>query len=238
MSVLITYKPSYLNVSCMAAGTDGPVNGLLKRFEFTKDNLINFSDAVFAIAITLLAIDLKVPEGLAGDGGYYLLSALFNLWPYVLSYVISFGLIAVYWYNYHKIIHYVAEVDDHIISLNIGFLFFVTIMPFAASVLGRYGNESIAVVLYAAWLALGSTVLFLLWRHIRRKYLLVEKALNKKYFDYLSIRTLFSILVALLTVILALFSPFVAEIFLLLDPISTWLGPSFFYWLRSRLGLA
>ncbi len=222
----------------MAAATDGPANGLWKRFEFTKDNLINFSDAVFAIAITLLAIDLKVPEGLVGGGGYYLLSALFSLWPNFLSYVISFGLIAVYWYNYHKIIHYAAEVDDYIITLNIVFLFFVTIMPFAASVLGRYGNESIAVVLYAAWLALGSTVLFLLWWHIRRKYLLVEKAFNKRYFDYLSIRTLFSIFIALLTIILALFSPFVALLFLLIDPISTWLGPNLFYWLQSRLGLA
>lgn len=222
----------------MAAATDGSANGLLRRFEFTKDNLIYFSDAVFAIAITLLAIDLKVPEGLAGGGGYYLLSALFNLWPNFLSYVISFSLIAVYWYNYHKIIHYAAEVDDDMISLNIVFLFFVTIMPFAASVLGRYGNESIAVVLYAAWLALGSAVLFLLWRHIQRKYLLVETALDKRYFGYLSVRTLFSIFVALLTIIFAIFSPFIALVFLLLDPISTWLGPNLFYWLQSRLGSA
>ncbi len=207
----------------MAAATDGSSNGLWKRFEFTKDNLISFSDAVFAIALTLLAIDLKVPEGLAGGGGYYLLSALFNLWPNFLSYVISFGLIAVYWYNYHKVIHYAAEVDDNTISSNIVFLFFVTIMPFMASMLGRYGNESIAVILYAAWLALGSVVLFLLWRHIQRKNLLVEKALDKRYFDYLSIRTLFPIVIALLSMVIALFNPLVAEIFLFLDPASIWL---------------
>ncbi len=117
---------------------------MLTKFEFTKDNLINFSDAVFAIAITLLVIDIKLPEGLAGGGGY-LLSALVDLWPNFLSYVISFVVIAVYWYNYHKIIYYAAEADNKITFLNIVFLFTVTIMPFTASMLGQYGEESVAV---------------------------------------------------------------------------------------------
>ena len=220
----------------MATSTGGPFNGWLTRFEFTKDNLVNFSDAVFAIAITLLAIDIKLPEGIAG--GEYLLSALLNLWPNFLSYIISFGLIAAYWYNYHKIIYYAPEADNNMTFLNIVFLFFVTIMPFTASMLSRYGNESIAVVLYAATIALGSAVLFMLWRHIVQKYLRAEKALNKRYFDYLSVRALIPVFVALFSMVLAIFNPLVAIIFLLLDPISIWLSPVFFYWVQSRFGSA
>jgi uncharacterized membrane protein len=206
----------------MATATESPAGGLLKKFEFTKDNLISFSDAVFAIAITLLAIDLKLPEGLAG-GGEYLLSALLDLWPNFLSYIISFVVIAVYWYNYHKIIHYAAEADNKIAYLNVVFLFFVTLMPFTASMLGRYGDESLAVFLYAASVAVGNAVLFLLWRHILRKYVRAEKALNKKYVDYLYLRAGFPVVVALLSMVLAVFSPFVGTIFLLLDPVSLWL---------------
>jgi uncharacterized membrane protein len=206
----------------MATVTEGPAGGLLKKFEFTKDNLINFSDAVFAIAITLLAIDIKLPEGLAG-GGEYLISALLDLWPNFLSYFISFVVIAVYWYNYHKIMYYAAEADNKIAYMNIVFLFFVTIMPFTASMLGRYGDESVAVFLYAASVAVGNAVLFLLGRHILRKYMRAEKALNKRYVDYLYMRAGFPVVVALLSMVLTVFSPFVATIFLLLDPVSLWL---------------
>jgi uncharacterized membrane protein len=206
----------------VAMAAEGPAKRLSK-FEFTKDNLINFSDAVFAIAITLLVIDIKLPEGLHGGGGHYLLSALVDLWPSYLSYIISFVVIAVYWYNYHKIIYYAAEADNKIAFLNIVFLFTVTIMPFTASMLGRYGEESVAVAIYAASVAVGNAVLFLLWRHILRKYLLADKALSKRNVDYLYMRAGFPIVVALISMVLAIFSPFVATIFLLLDPVSLWL---------------
>lgn len=122
----------------MATATKVPANVLLKKFEFTKDNLINFNNAIFAIAITLLAFDIKLPEGLVGDGSRSLISVLISLWPNFLSYIISFVVIAVYWYNYHKIIYYAPEVDNKITDLNIVFLFFITIMPFTASIWLRH----------------------------------------------------------------------------------------------------
>jgi uncharacterized membrane protein len=218
--------------------TEDLANELSKKFEFTKETLTSISDAIFAIAITLLVIDIKLPEGLAEGGGQYLLSALVDLWPNFLSYVVSFVLIAVYWYNYHKFIYYAVEVDNKTVCLNIVFLFFVTIMPFTASMLGVYGDESVAVVLYATSIAAGSTVLFMLWRHIMRKHLQAENAFNKRYLYYLSMRALFPVIIALLAMVLALFSPFVAKIFLLLDPISIWISPVVSYWILSRFSSA
>jgi len=153
----------------MSTVTESLANGSLKKFELTRDNLINFSDGIFAIAITLLAVDLKLPEGLAGGGSQSIMAALLGLGPNFLSYLVSFVVITVYWYNYHKIIYYALEVNNRITYLNIAFLFFVTTMPFAASMLGWYGDESIAVFIYAASVASGSAVLCVLWWHILRK---------------------------------------------------------------------
>ena len=98
-----------------------------------------FSDGVFAIVITLLVIDLKVPQ-IAGDISVELGSRLFDLWPKLLSYLLSFVIVGVYWVAHHHVFHYICRVDRIALWLNLFFLMSVAFVPFPTALLGEYGS--------------------------------------------------------------------------------------------------
>lgn len=89
-----------------------------------------FSDGVFAVAITLLVLDLKVP--LHG----HVLSGLLNQWPTYLAYVESFLTIGIMWLNHHTIFNHVVQVDRTLLLLNLVLLMIVALVPFPTALLG------------------------------------------------------------------------------------------------------
>src|SRR5579884_4245879 len=107
-----------------------------------------FSDGVFAIAITLLVLEIKVPSG-PGD----LSRQLLQQWPAYLSFLISFTFIGIMWMNHHRLFTHIARSDDVLLILNLLLLLGVTIVPFPTAVLaaslGQSGQRA-AVVLYNA----------------------------------------------------------------------------------------
>ena len=151
-----------------------------------------FSDGVFAIAITLLILELKVPEPEA-PGYAGLLSALGRLWPSYLAFVMSFTVILVMWVNHHRIFSLVRRSDDAFLYWNGLLLLFVTIVPFPTAVLARYLLESehearIAAAVYSGMGVLSAIAFTALWRHaIRDERLLVPgrreevRELNDQY---------------------------------------------------------
>src|SRR5512132_2117231 len=87
-----------------------------------------FSDGVFAIAITLLVLDLKVPRDL--DEGVSLAQALLRQWPSYLAFIASFATIGVMWINHHKLFTLIKRSDDVLLILNVILLLGVTLTPF------------------------------------------------------------------------------------------------------------
>src|SRR6476660_7011566 len=98
----------------MAAHPDHSVH--IKSVELER--IIFFSDAVFAIAITLLVLELRMPERLAGDADHQLAVGLLNLIPKFMSYAISFWLIGLYWWVHHRLFRHIRRWDDGLIWLN------------------------------------------------------------------------------------------------------------------------
>ena len=110
-----------------------------------------FSDGVFAVAITLLVLDLKV----AGPGHGSLAGQLSAAWPQEASYLVSFMVIGIIWINHHTLMARYAAVDRPLLFLNLLLLLFVTVIPFPTSLLAQYlregGRDShIAAALYGA----------------------------------------------------------------------------------------
>lgn len=111
-----------------------------------------FSDGVLAIAITLLALELRVPSALdlAAAGGFW--NALGKNWPSYLAYALSFLRIGVIWINHHDIFRIIRRVDRSVMLLNLLLLLLVCAIPFATDVLAEYldksGTESNATILY------------------------------------------------------------------------------------------
>jgi uncharacterized membrane protein len=105
-----------------------------------------FSDGVFAIAVTLLVLDLHVPDVHSG-----LLAALGAQWPHYVAYVVSFGTIGIIWVNHHAFFDRLQRVDRPLLFLNLAFLLLVSVLPFPTSLLSAYlrtPEGSIAAAVY------------------------------------------------------------------------------------------
>ncbi len=108
------------------------------RKEFQLERLILFSDAVFAIAITLLVLEIKIPEIHNNVSDKVLLKELVHLIPKFVGYFISFMLIGIYWTVHHRIFGYVINFDSKLLRLNLMFLFFIALMPFSTGFYSEY----------------------------------------------------------------------------------------------------
>jgi len=127
------------------------------------DRIIFFSDGVFAIAITLLVIGLRVPALPQHVANSELSRRLLDEWPRVLSYAVSFAVIGLYWIGHHRSFRHIRRFDHRLILLNLAFLGLIAFLPFPTAVLGRYGGHRSAVVLYAGSLALAGLASTALW---------------------------------------------------------------------------
>jgi uncharacterized membrane protein len=109
------------------------------------DRLLTFTDGVFAIIITILVLELKVPDLASGQS---LGESLAEIRPTFVSFVISFLLVGMYWVGHRSSFSQVRYVDRNTIWLNLIFLLPVSLVPFVAAVLGEYQDEPIALHLY------------------------------------------------------------------------------------------
>ena len=117
--------------------------------QYDLDRTTAFSDGVFAIAITLLVLNIEI-----GTDEPDLGEALADLLPQIFSYAISFAVIGRYWVLHHRLFGDLAYVDGTLTTLNLVYLGFVGFLPFPTEVLGEYGDEAHAVALYAATTAI------------------------------------------------------------------------------------
>jgi uncharacterized membrane protein len=115
----------------------------------SRGRLEAFSDAVLAVAITLLALNLAV----GGPGHGPLLRQLGQHWPSFVAYLISFFIIGIVWVNHHALVQTLASVDRTLLFLNLVFLLFVVLIPFATATMAQYltsgGQDAqVAMALY------------------------------------------------------------------------------------------
>ena len=127
-----------------------------------------FTDGVMAVAITLLVLNIEVPE-LPSGGEAQLDEQLVDLLPSLVAYAISFALVGRYWVVHHSIFEDLRSFDGPLIALNLLFLSLIGLVPFSSDLVDRYGEEPIAAAVFAATLGLAGAVNTLMVRHIRRR---------------------------------------------------------------------
>lgn len=112
-----------------------------------KNRLEAFSDGVMAIIITIMVLELKIPQGADWN-------SIKPILPTLGSYVLSFVFIGIYWGNHHHLVHTVERVSGKIIWANLHLLFWLSLVPVATNWMGQQGFEPIPVAIYGALLAL------------------------------------------------------------------------------------
>jgi|LakMenEpi03Aug12_release.lakeMendotaPanAssembly.Ray.scaffolds.fasta_scaffold210017_3 uncharacterized membrane protein len=138
--------------------------------EFQLERMILFSDAVFAIVITLMAIEIRLPETEHRLNGTELSHHLRSLIPVLFAYLISFGFIGSVWYQHLKIFGLLKDYDKGLILRNLLLLFFVALFPFCASVVIKSKSNIIAYSIYIGAIFICITIQFAL-----HHYVLIEK---------------------------------------------------------------
>ncbi|MBD0726282.1 hypothetical protein B6A10_13960 [Flavobacterium sp. L1I52] len=106
-----------------------------------KNRLEAFSDGVLAIIITIMVLELKVPEGA-------LFSDLLGLFPVFLSYVLSFIYVGIYWNNHHHLLHSATRVDGKILWANLHLLFWLSLIPASTAWMGEHNFAKATVTVY------------------------------------------------------------------------------------------
>ncbi len=155
------------------------------------ERTVFFSDAVFAIAITLLALDLRVPQISESTAASELPNALLELWPNAFSFLVSFWIIGGYWLAHHRIFHHVRAYDRRLLLINLLFLMWIVLLPFSSSLIGEYENLQLPVIVYAVHNILAGLTLSWLWRHALKDGRLVKTDLDPQAVRYNNLRALF-----------------------------------------------
>lgn len=193
-----------------------------QKKEFQLERMILFSDAVFAIAITLLVIELKVPEidrSELSDGK--LLSALGHMMPKFFGFGISFLFIGIYWTVHHRLFGYVVNLSPKLLRLNLLFLFAVALMPFSTAFYSEYLMKHVLtpVIFYTANIILLGLFNLFMWRYIGNPANKLSQGLSRAEAKYFSFRALVVPAMFTLFAFIYLFNPFIASALPMLVPV-------------------
>jgi uncharacterized membrane protein len=167
-----------------------------------NERIIALSDGVFAIVITLLVLELRVPEVANSE----LSDVLVETIPKILSHVISFVVLGIYWIGHHNMFMHIKRHDRVLLWLNILFLLFVASMPFPTGLIVQYFDQQVAIVMYAGLLVAAGLSLDLIWWYVTRKRRLVDEDMKQSFVTHTHRRILAAPLLYMIAIVVSFFS--------------------------------
>jgi uncharacterized membrane protein len=145
-------------------------------------------DGVFAIAMTLLVLDLKVPTLVTTSPDVELAAQLVDLGPRLLAYAGTFIVLGVFWFGHHVQSAMIRRADRIFVWINLLFMLFVAFIPFTAALLGRYPEQRLAVIIYGVNIILVGSCLTLQWRYATGKRRLVDADMPERLVRFGTVR--------------------------------------------------
>ncbi len=186
----------------------------------SKHRIEAFTDGVFAIAITILVLELKLPQLVhTANLNQDLWKAIANQWPKFLSYMISFGIVGLYWVGHHLMFHYIKHTDRMFLFLNNLYLMVIAFMPFPAALLGQYSDSRTAIIVYAGTLITAGLLYNLLWRYASRHRRLVDERMSDRLIHLVNKIILAAPMIYLIAIALAFIHPRASLILFVVTPL-------------------
>src|ERR671911_761091 len=161
------------------------------------EHVISFSDAVFAFAITLMALAIDIPDLPLDLSQSELIQRLYDFYPQFEDYIISFAVIAIFWISYHQVFNHIKGSHLSIVYLNLLFLLLITLLSLTTSFVINYASYQIPYIIYCAVVIMTSSLLVIIWWYAT-KHQLVNKDMHQLYirgvfFNLLSIPLIFGV---------------------------------------------
>ena len=167
------------------------------------------ADGVFAIAMTLLVLDLKIPIGAAPNE---LLNSVIHLSPQFVAYVVSFMVLAVYWIGHHNQFHLIIHTDRTLLWINMFFMMSIAFLPFSTGLLASYNNEQTAVVIYGSNVIFSGLALYVHWVYASGKGKLIKEGVPERIISITKFRILIGVVFYIVTTLIAFVSTTVSLI--------------------------
>lgn len=144
-----------------------------------------FSDAVIAIIMTIMVLELKLPDVGAEITPQAVMGHLFHLLPYFIAYIFSFTMISIFWNNHHHLFHLLEKTDERLLWQNLLFLFWMSLIPFGTAMVGANPSLAISIALYG-FIMMMTTLSFAIMRSYTLEKDLIhsdeDKALTDKVY--------------------------------------------------------
>lgn len=175
------------------------------------DRLKALADGIFAVAMTLLVLELVIPE-IRDPTNRELTRALFSMWPKFLAYALSFLIGGIFWLVHHSIFDAIKYYDSTLAWINILFLLLVALIPFSTSLLGEYFLQKTSTIIYGIHLLLLFFGGYSLWSYSTSRHILMHpvdqelvkgaKRMGYLYFVVLSVAIIVGFFIPLISVII------------------------------------
>jgi uncharacterized membrane protein len=143
----------------------------------SRDRIITLTDAVLAIVMTLLVLEIVVPELSRSEAATELPKRLLGLFPDVWSYATSFIILGFFWIGHDDQFHYIKRVNRTLLWLTIFYLMFIAFIPFSTALIGEYGDQQISVIIYGINIIIVVVWAYLQWKYVTKEHRLVDSDL-------------------------------------------------------------
>ncbi|MGA3188308.1 MAG: TMEM175 family protein [Bryobacteraceae bacterium] len=171
----------------------------------SKSRIEALSDGVVAIAITLLVLELKVPEVMSHHSDKEMLEALLELKGEFATYIVTFLIAGAFWYLHHLTFHFIKHVDGFLVWVNLIFLMFVSLLPFSSGLMSHLFIHPVSQFFYFGNMLAIALLLNVHWQYARRKHLIVDTEQSEA--DRLSFRVALTAAAFAASFITAIFFP-------------------------------
>lgn len=172
------------------------------------------SDGIFAIVMTILVFEIRVPEYSGMTGNSELLQYIINAYPLFLSYLLSFSLLFTYWRGHHYITSVLAKnIDIQLSNLNAIFFLFVGLVPFSSHLLGIYSHTETAIIVFAINIILIGLPLYAMRRYIIKSSSIENTPFTDVENKHAYVRILLPVVIAIIAIFVAFFDKKIALVF-------------------------
>lgn len=185
------------------------------------------SDGVFAVGMTLLVLDIKLPVMPNGISSREFTHAIVALWPHFGVFILSFVILARAWEVHHYIFDYLVRYDHTLVYLNMLYLMAVALLPFSTSLVGTHSNFEISAAIYAANFLGLSGITLLIWNYATRDRRLVRGDIKPELIAWLKKRLVLSTVINCAAILVALIYPPLCILLLLIYQLSMVIIPFF-----------
>lgn len=185
------------------------MNYLTKKinFIFNPHRIQSLTDGVFAIAMTILVLNLDIGNPKSQDDYINFHSKLINLWPQLQHYIASFFILATFWIKNHQMFHFIKKTDKTILWLNMLSLMFICLIPFSTSIASDFSGHKSAIYIFEVNMFITGMIYFFTWKYVTKNKMYVEDGLDKIIIDYYSVGNLLIPGISIIAIIISTFAP-------------------------------